>query len=84
MTLEHQFEQAQKDSKTIGKRPSNEILLQLYSLYKQGTLGNAPTEDPSDMFDIIGNAKYKAWIKLKGKTKEEAKQLYIDLVGKLL
>ena len=32
--LKAQFEQAQKDVKTLTKRPSNEDLLALYSLFK--------------------------------------------------
>lgn len=83
MTLEQQFEQAQKDSKAISEKPSNETLLELYSLYKQGKEGDAPNEGPSNMFDFVAKAKYEAWSKLKGKTKEEAMQAYIDLVNKM-
>jgi acyl-CoA-binding protein len=57
--------------------------LKLYSLYKQGTEGNVNTEAPSNPFDFVGRAKYEAWEKLNGKTKEEAMQEYVDLVNQL-
>jgi len=34
-------------------------------------------------FDFVGAAKYDAWEKQKGLSKDEAKQHYIDLVNKL-
>jgi acyl-CoA-binding protein len=36
MELKEQFEQAAAGSKTLSEKPSNDVLLQLYSLYKQG------------------------------------------------
>ena len=36
MDLQKQFEEAMANSKNLTERPSNEVLLQLYSLYKQG------------------------------------------------
>jgi acyl-CoA-binding protein len=83
MSLQSQFEQAVADSKNLSEKPSNETLLKLYSLYKQGTEGNVNTEAPSNPFDFVGRAKYEAWEKLNGKTKEEAMQEYVDLVNQL-
>ncbi|MBL0152841.1 MAG: acyl-CoA-binding protein [Chitinophagaceae bacterium] len=83
MDLQAQFEQAAADSKTLSSKPSNETLLQLYSLYKQGSTGDINTDPPSNPFDFVGKAKYEAWTALKGKSKEEAMQEYIDLVKKL-
>jgi acyl-CoA-binding protein len=34
MDLQKQFEDAVAKSKTLSEKPSNEVLLQLYSLYK--------------------------------------------------
>ena len=39
MDLKTQFEQAAADSKTLTEKPGNDVLLQLYSLYKQGSSG---------------------------------------------
>ena len=83
MDLQKQFEDAAVNSKTLPEKPSNEVLLQLYSLYKQATTGDVNTEPPSNPFDFVNKAKYDAWANLKGKTKETAMQEYIDLVNKL-
>lgn len=83
MELLHQFENAVAESKTISERPSNETLLQLYSLYKQASEGDVNTEAPANPFDFVAKAKYEAWEALKGTPKEKAMQDYIDLVKKL-
>lgn len=83
MELKQQFEQAAADSKTLSQKPSNEILLQLYSLYKQGSTGDVNTEPPSNPFDFVNKAKHDAWASLKGKTQEDAMKEYIELVKKL-
>lgn len=76
------FENAVSRSKTLKNRPSNDILLKLYSLYKQATEGNVSGEKPGG-FDFKGAAKYNAWEALKGKSKEDAATEYIQLVDKL-
>lgn len=83
MNLQEQFEKAVAESKTLSEKPSNETLLQLYSLYKQGTEGDVNTDPPANPFDFVGKAKYEAWSGLKGKTKEEAMQAYINLIDRL-
>jgi diazepam-binding inhibitor (GABA receptor modulator, acyl-CoA-binding protein) len=83
MELTNQFEQAVADSKTLAEKPSNDILLQLYALYKQGTTGDVDSEGPSNPFDFVAKAKHNAWEELKGKTKEAAMQEYVALVQKL-
>lgn len=83
MDLKQQFEEAITNSKSLSEKPSNEILLQLYSLYKQSTEGDVNTEPPSNPFDFVNKAKHDAWSSLKGKTKELAMQDYVDLVKKL-
>ena len=59
----------------------NDVMLDLYALYKQGTTGNATGDRPA-MLDIKGRAKYDAWAKHKGMTKDAAMEAYIALVGK--
>lgn len=83
MDLKAKFEQAVTDSKSLSSKPSNEILLQLYSLYKQATSGDVSGEAPSNPFDFVNKAKYDAWSSLKGKSSEESMQMYVDLVNKL-
>jgi acyl-CoA-binding protein len=83
MDLKQQFEQAIAGSKQLSSKPSNDILLKLYSLYKQSTEGDVTNDAPSNPFDFVGKAKHEAWAGQKGKTAEEAMQEYIDLVEKL-
>jgi acyl-CoA-binding protein len=83
MDLQQQFDDAVANSKRLSEKPSNDVLLQLYSLYKQATSGDVNTEPPSNPFDFVNKAKHDAWAALKGKSKETAMQEYIDLVDKL-
>lgn len=83
MDLKALFEQAVANSKLLTEKPSNEILLKLYSLYKQATEGDVNTDPPSNPFDFVNKAKHEAWSALKGTSSESAMQEYVDLVNKL-
>jgi len=83
MDLRTQFETAVADSKTLSEKPSNEILLKLYSLYKQATEGDNTAEPPANPFDFVAKAKYQAWEELRGKTSDTAMEEYIQLVTSL-
>jgi len=83
MDLKTLFEKATVESKELSDRPSNDTLLQLYSLYKQATQGDVNVDPPSNPFDFVSRAKYDAWCGLKGKTREAAMQEYVELVNKL-
>ncbi|MBK7560824.1 MAG: acyl-CoA-binding protein [Chitinophagaceae bacterium] len=83
MELKEQFEQAAAESKSLSEKPSNETLLQLYSLYKQGSIGDVNSDPPANPFDFVARAKYDAWAALKGKSSAEAMTAYIDLIRKL-
>ena len=80
--LNDAFENAQKAIKNLSKRPDDASLLKLYALYKQGSSGDVQGDKPG-FFDFVGAAKYEAWEKLKGTSTDDAKQKYVDLVGKL-
>jgi acyl-CoA-binding protein len=83
MALDDDFRSAQERVKTLTTRPSNDTLLELYSLYKQATDGDVQGKRPG-MLDLKGRAKYDAWAGRKGLNKESAKQQYVALVDKLL
>ena len=78
--LDQRFADAQAKIKPVTGL-GNDVLLELYALYKQATTGNA-TGDRPGMLDVKGRAKYDAWAKRKGMTKDAAMQAYIDLVAK--
>jgi len=81
--LATQFEQASKDVKNLPERPDNDTLLKLYALYKQGSEGDVNGPKPG-FFDFVGTAKYEAWNKLAGTSREDAMKKYVALVKKLL
>ncbi len=58
--LKKKFEAAVVDSKNLPERPSNDVLLQLYALYKQATDGDVEGKRPG-FTDMVGRAKYDAW-----------------------
>lgn len=83
MALEQQFLLAKEQILQLTEKPSNEVLLKLYGLYKQGSLGDIDLEKPG-VFDFVAKAKYNAWEQLKGMSKADAMQQYIDLVNSLI
>ncbi len=80
--LQTQFEQAAQEAQQLPKKPDNQTLLKLYALYKQATQGNVSSKRPG-FTDPVGRAKYDAWAKIKGTSKDAAMQAYIDLVARL-
>ncbi len=80
--LKASFEAAAAASKTLGERPDNQTLLQLYALYKQASGGDVEGKRPG-FGDMVGRAKYDAWAALKGTGRDDAMQRYIDLVNSL-
>lgn len=83
MSNSPEFEKAAQDIKTLTVRPTNEELLDLYGYYKQATVGDCSGGRPG-MFDPKGRAKYDAWEKRKGTSKEDAEKAYIDLANSLI
>ena len=83
MSLTDDFAAAQKDVKTLSSAPSNDTLLQLYSLYKQATEGDVSGKRPG-MLDLKGRAKFDAWTAKKGVGKDAAMQQYVALVNRLM
>ena len=80
--LNAQFEKAVAESKTLPEKPDNMTLLQIYALYKQATVGEVDGKRPG-FTDMVARAKWDAWNELKGKSGDEAKQEYIDLIESL-
>ena len=80
--LKKQFEAAVADSKKLPERPSNDVLLQLYALYKQATDGDVEGKRPG-FTDMVGRAKYDAWEAIKGTTGDDAMTRYVELISSL-
>ena len=80
--LKKQFEAAAANSKNLSERPDNATLLKIYALYKQGSVGDNTDKKPG-FGDMVGRAKWDAWNSLKGTSKDDATQQYIDLIESL-
>ena len=80
--LEQKFEDAKKHVLDLTSKPSNDVMLELYALNKQATIGDINADKPA-MFDFVAAAKYNAWNAKLGMNKEEAQQKYIDYVESL-
>jgi diazepam-binding inhibitor (GABA receptor modulator, acyl-CoA-binding protein) len=80
--MEKTFEDAVAKSKTLSEKPSNDVLLKLYGLYKQATEGDVNGDRPGG-FDFKGAAKYDAWSSFKGKSRDDAATEYINFVNSL-
>ena len=57
--------------------------LEIYSLYKQGMIGDVNTARPG-MLDFKGKAKWDAWSARKGTSQEDAQKAYIELIEELV
>jgi diazepam-binding inhibitor (GABA receptor modulating acyl-CoA-binding protein) len=80
--LQTEFENAAERVQQLSKRPDNETMLELYSLYKQATMGDVSGKRPG-FTDFVGRAKYETWAKHKGQSKADAQRAYIALVNDL-
>ena len=82
MTTQADFDDAVERVQGLAERPSNEVLLELYSLFKQATVGDVSGDKPG-MFDFAGRAKYDAWEARRGMSTEDARTAYVELVDRL-
>lgn len=80
MSLEREFLKATHDVKKTN--PDDNQKLELYGLYKQATVGDCDKRQPS-LLNLRERYKWTAWNNMKGKSKEEAMRMYVDLVKKL-
>jgi diazepam-binding inhibitor (GABA receptor modulating acyl-CoA-binding protein) len=81
-TAKDEFEAAASAAKSLPQRPDDQTMLKLYALYKQGSAGDVTGAKPG-FFDFVGSAKFEAWEKLKGTSREAARSQYVDLIKKL-
>lgn len=78
--LAQRFEAAQARIKPVTGL-GNDVMLEMYALYKQATVGDVTGSRPG-MMDLKGRAKYDAWTKVKGTSKADAMTKYIAVVEK--
>jgi len=73
------FDEVAEKVKVYGKDKNltNEDLLSLYGLYKQGKEGNVNTSQPWAI-QIEARAKWDAWASHKGKSQAQARHEYVQ------
>jgi acyl-CoA-binding protein len=76
-----EFERALEEVKGLPDQPPD-VLLELYGLYKQASLGDVQGKRPG-MLDIRGRAKYDAWAALRGLDAASAMDRYVAKVEQL-
>jgi len=81
--FDEQFAEAQKKVTTLSERPDNNVMLQLYALFKQSSTGKCNTSKPG-AFDFVGKAKWSAWSELGEMSQDDAQKKYIGLVNSLV
>merc|ERR1711973_741661 len=78
--LSKEFETAADKAKSqINPTMENDELLELYALFKQGSIGDVNTEAPG-LLDVKGKAKWNA---KKGMERKNAMLQYIEFVQKM-
>ncbi|KAM9486705.1 acyl-CoA-binding protein [Clarias gariepinus] len=79
---EEAFKKAAEEVKQLKSKPADAEMLEIYSLFKQATVGDVNTARPG-MLDFTGKAKWDAWDAKKGMSKEDAMKAYISKVEEL-
>ncbi|PWY99390.1 acyl-CoA-binding protein [Testicularia cyperi] len=87
MSVEAKFNKAVSIVGSLPKdgpvQPTQEDQLKFYSYYKQATVGDVNTSRPG-MLDFVGKAKWDAWKKVEGMSKEAAQQAYVENLLEIL
>lgn len=77
------FDAAAEAVQSLTEKPDNATLLELYSLYKQATVGKCNTSQPWAVH-IKDRAKWDAWNSLGNMSEKSAMQKYVKLVNALV
>jgi len=83
MSLDEQFNKAAEDVRNLKSSPTDQELLEIYALFKQGSVGDCNTSRPG-MLDLKGKAKWDAWDAKKGTSQEDAKKAYVAKAQELI
>ena len=79
-----EFEQYAEKLRTredLIKAVSDEQKLEIYALFKQGSIGDVNTARPGMMvMSFTANPKWDAWNSKKGMSQEDAQEAYVELV----
>ena len=73
------FAEALKQKPELVNSLSDEKKLEVYALFKQGTVGDCNIAQPG-FLDFKGKAKWTAWNEKKGMSPEDARVAYVELL----
>ena len=76
-SLRMRFNRASKKAWTLSSRPSNDLLLEMYALYKQATEGDCLGKAKGGLKE---RAKWKAWNQVSGTSQSDAMRRYCEVV----
>ncbi|XP_030045798.1 acyl-CoA-binding domain-containing protein 7 [Microcaecilia unicolor] len=76
MSLQADFQKAADNVRKLKAKPTDDEMSELYSLYKQSLVGDVNKADPGAS-DAVAKAKWDAWNKKKGMSKDDAMKAYI-------
>ncbi|KAG9315229.1 Acbp from Moniliophthora Perniciosa [Chiua virens] len=83
LTLQEKFDKCAKYVQSLPKdgpyQPDVGTKLNYYAFYKQGTEGDVTSSRPG-MLQFVEKSKWDAWNGVKGISKEEAQQKYVELL----
>jgi diazepam-binding inhibitor (GABA receptor modulating acyl-CoA-binding protein) len=77
------FDAAVSAVQDLSTTPDNTTLLELYSYYKQATVGKCNISQPWAV-QVKARAKWDAWDTLGNMSKKTAMQKYVELVNRLV
>jgi len=73
-----EFKKVAEGVRNLAKTPTDAEFAEMYSLYKQATVGDCNITRPG-ITDPKGQAKYDAWNTKKGMSKDAAAKKYIEV-----
>jgi len=83
-SIQDKFEKAAVEIMRLPSLPNRDVMIKVYGLYKQATVGDINIGKPKLVSDLKTKAKYKSWKKRRGTSKEDAMKEYIALIEGLL
>jgi len=83
LEFEEIVKKVQEQNSAFSSLPDDKKL-EIYALFKQGSVGDVNVERPSGYLDFKGKAKWDAWNGKKGLDSDDAKKQYIELVSAFL
>jgi acyl-CoA-binding protein len=83
-SIKEQFDDCVERLKHVDTKFDNDTKLRMYALFKQASTPTGPTSARPGIFDPVAGAKWDAWKKVGGLSKEQAMEEYVQLITGLI